>query len=269
MDIQNALFEYFLMQLDAEIIEAKKRADFDYGIREIGLDGQVIIEDDQSQYILKHATGNSSVELHNLKVDRGISWENAVAKLEAENNTGMFFKRKYCKLVYLGIKLIGFKHQMYQPFGVIYDPWKTENVYRHLEKISTAEAEILWKEQYEFSATKCSDLYTGIKCMSGIHCETGTRHVTYSIISGSLLSIWDKILVNIENPNGSVVRVKSGDLKFIGLQIDNKNVQRLHESILKCVQQQQEEGINADKAATTDPTVGMHYSQNDMYYDYL
>ena len=82
------------------------------------------------------------------------------------------------------------------------------------------EAQRYWEEQYNDSATVCSHAYWRGSCKKislGLPCEVGLRTRTYYVLSGSVLSVWNKVeRVLVMMPGGSqtkmqVIRLRTDD----------------------------------------------------------
>ena len=86
------------------------------------------------------------------------------------------------------------------------------------------EAQRYWEKQYNESATICSHAYWRGSCKKvslGLPCEIGLRTRTYYILSGSVLSVWNKVeSVLASVPNGTstkmqIIRLRTDDSERI------------------------------------------------------
>jgi hypothetical protein len=82
---QNALFHYFFSVLEYRISSAVKEGRYTDSITDL-FGAESLIESIKKEDIYKdHVTGATSV-VHTLRVDRGLSWESALAKLQSYNS---------------------------------------------------------------------------------------------------------------------------------------------------------------------------------------
>uniref|UniRef100_A0A182SDR2 Uncharacterized protein n=1 Tax=Anopheles maculatus TaxID=74869 RepID=A0A182SDR2_9DIPT len=80
VELQNRLFKYFTDTLEATIEQAKKRGRFDLGILDLGAAGENVTRIKLIRFARKHSTGIAPTELHVVKVERGMIWQEAIDK---------------------------------------------------------------------------------------------------------------------------------------------------------------------------------------------
>ncbi|BFG00136.1 protein strawberry notch [Drosophila madeirensis] len=80
VDLQNRLFKYFTDTMTAIIQQAKRGGRFDLGIVDLGAAGENVIRVRLIRFMRKHATGVAPTELHTVRVERGMIWQEAIDK---------------------------------------------------------------------------------------------------------------------------------------------------------------------------------------------
>ncbi|XP_014244664.1 protein strawberry notch-like [Cimex lectularius] len=257
VNLQNALFEYFTNTMEAIIESAKKSGHFDLGILDVAAQDENTKRLAVYKFFRKQLTGMTVTELHKVRVERGMTWAEAVS-LWTELKTvheGFYLSSQVRNgnneviLVQLenGISSIKKSFVKEQESYCIHRPnvglqLKRENlkfILKKFKKIGLEEAEHHWKSHYSASSSICSHSYwTGIckkSCFEG-ECDVGLRHRTYNILSGSVLSLWNSIENIVSTSSGSarlqVVRVKTseGD-KIVGTLIPSNSFQKLYDEL--------------------------------------
>jgi hypothetical protein len=242
--LQNALFKYFGDTLDAHIKQAKRSGRFDSGIMDLTSDQRKVDLVERQKYYIKHSTGMARIELHNVAVDRGMSWEEA-HNLWSQCTTpeegfyttqGEHMTRKGIMLAVADTSTRSFSKHIFR----IYKPntglqSKTETVSSlkdKARKLDMEKAKELWTELHTDAETKCAHVLWYGSCRranSRVPCDIGTRRRTYHVLCGSVLTVW--ALVERAAPHVArlqIMRFKYKDgLRVIGTQIPPNSVEPL------------------------------------------
>jgi len=216
---QNLLFKYFSDTLAAIISQAKRTGRYDQGILDVGMTQEDHVELVKTHtFVRKHATGTAKIELHVLQVERGMSWEAALARNseltgadegfwlshQVRNNKKTAIlalmdessrklksnvaadKRKDAKLFYV-----------YRPnTGQQVKQETLSELKKKYKYVSPDECEPHWNAQFKSSAKVCSHAYWKGNCKNrtlGLECEVGVRRKTYNVLTGSVLSVWTAV----------------------------------------------------------------------------
>ncbi|KAL7728457.1 hypothetical protein ACLKA6_005214 [Drosophila palustris] len=255
VDLQNRLFKYFTDTMAAIINQAKRSGRFDLGIVDLGAAGENVIRVRLVRFLRKHATGVAPTELHTVRVERGMIWQEAIDKYaDLFNEYEGFYTSHHLrnqKRTAILVVLIeqqstrGFsgsadadssgKSQKKKPRSKkeimcqIYRP-NTGLQVRHeslaelekkYRKVSSEEAEPHWTEQYDASVHTCSHAYWNGNCRNvslGNDCEVGLRQRLYHVLAGSVLSVWGRvehILNTRSNSKMQVIRMKTTESEKI------------------------------------------------------
>lgn len=243
VQIQNYLFQYFTDTLAATISEAKRLGRYDYGIQDLGARGEEVKLESVQKYSLKHATGMAPIELHTVTVDRGLSWADAVAKLGDDANANEGFYVNYrSDAVSLVKYALGEKYQTFRPnTGLGGQLLTIVEIKRVSHKVTLQQAQYHWERQYSFSKDKCSHVFFKGSCASkaaGFACDYGLRQYTHNVLSGSVLSVWQKVegvmaRYTTKVRSLQVLRVKAGAVKIVGISIPKGCVRDLKDSLLQ------------------------------------
>lgn len=253
---QNLLFKYFTDTLEAIISQAKKAGRFDLGILDLGAGGDKVKKIRRNIFIQRHATGTASTELHTVSVERGLSWSEALEiwKELTGKDEGFFISNlvrnnhKNAVLVVadtqMGRRSKGDKidkdkyFRIYRPnTGLQAKHESLSEIKAKYKKASNESAQIHWEEQFDAAEKTCSHIYwygTCRRSMVGFHCEIGLRSRVYHVLSGSVLSVWNKVESVLSSVPGThsaklqVVRMRTEDgLRIVGSIIPSSCIQPL------------------------------------------
>uniref|UniRef100_A0A182JSX3 Uncharacterized protein n=1 Tax=Anopheles christyi TaxID=43041 RepID=A0A182JSX3_9DIPT len=261
VELQNRLFKYFTDTLEATIEQAKKRGRFDLGILDLGAAGENVTRIKLIRFARKHSTGIAPTELHVVKVERGMIWQEAIdkwAELGGEKE-GFYISQhprngKYNVILAIEIENSSKKKtltggsdvkskkeatlfQMYHPnTGLQFKHETLAELEKKYKKVLSTEAEPHWTQLYDASINTCSHSYWKGQCRNvslGQECEIGLRQRTYSVLSGSVLAVWARVENSLAARIGSqsrlqVIRLKTKEgAKIVGTLIPKNCVEQL------------------------------------------
>lgn len=276
VDLQNHLFKYFTDVLDTIIEKAKKSGNFDSGIADLGANGEKVIYIKLTRFMRKHSTGLAPCELHEVQIERGMSWQEASDKCaELADPMEGFYLSKSSKSKKTSAILVTISEDTTrkQQHTSSFEPKSSKSsiqcqVYRpniglqrrhdnlnEIEKkytwVSTEKAEIPWTEQFIASSNTCSHIYYQGTCRNktvGLDCEIGLKRRTYFILSGSVLSVWarvENILATTNSSKMQVIRLRTtSNKKIVGILIPKSCVIPLHQSLSRDAEKVDEKVFN-------------------------
>ncbi|XP_017154481.1 protein strawberry notch [Drosophila miranda] len=241
VEIQNAIFKFFLGNMYSLITQMKRTGRFDLGILDLDAHGASVTSLKLMRFTRQHATGTAATELHTVKVERGMSFEQALAKFRREAkdpHEGFYIlkqkrRNKNNAVLCLNGQMVNClvntrKESTPSPvFLQLFRPntgpqVKTENltsITQRYVKVPPEEAQMYWQHQYDTCLTKCSHSFWSRPCPNPTSCELGLRVRTYHVLSGLMLPIWGRIEKIIER-NGrriQIIRVKTDvNKKIVG-----------------------------------------------------
>lgn len=208
-------------------------------------------------FIHKHATGTAPVEIHTIRIERGISWTEALDKSYELNGEyeGFWIAYQYGKHVPLLAVSTDTNNNTSEKLFCIYKPnlglcpgrESLTSLKGNSRKVSAAEAEKLWKEQYERSLNTCSHVFWFGNCTyeaAGQKCEYGLRLKTSQVVCGSVLPVWSRLEKNLVDKNGKrsdrmqVIRFKTKDnVRAVGTLVYKGGVDALINELSKDAEQ--------------------------------
>jgi hypothetical protein len=252
--LQNLLFEYFTSTLSDIVSQAKKTGRFDLGILDVSDSGTGKIEQKPEQiFQSKHATGHGEIKLHELSVERGLSWKEAQEKeVELYGDHEGFYLSKQVRngkrVAILAVAEASVNKDTKEKKSALYSVYRPNTglqvkreILRELQskydKVDADECSTQWVDQYDNSENNCTHAFWSGKCKNrlvGNICEVGLRRRTYFVLSGTILVVWQKVesvLAACSHGNTiakmQVVRVRSGDLRIVGMLVPNHCVRHL------------------------------------------
>lgn len=253
VELQNRLFKYFTDTLNAIISQAKKGGRFDLGILDLGAAGENVTRVKLLKFIRKHATGTAPTELHTVRVERGMIWQEALDKYAdlISEKEGFYLShqlRNNKRTAILAVEIESItpqqqqqkkkdskpskKDMMFQVYrpntGLQLRPESLAEIEKKYKKVEMEEAESHWTQQYDASVNTCSHAYWNGNCRNvnmGQECEVGLRQRLYTVLAGSVLSVWSRVenilsMRSAVNNKMQVIRLKTteGD-KIVGTLI--------------------------------------------------
>ncbi|BDA48430.1 probable protein strawberry notch homolog 1 [Coccomyxa sp. Obi] len=217
MDDQEIIFKYFSATMDALIAAAKSTGRFEHGPINLQASGVSVARSD----IIHKEPGTGATTYHTiLNVNRGLSWEEAVAYRDAhvadteaagepaDRNVGFYVDRHVKdhgktghKFVILATRarrdLMVKRYRVQRPNTTLHPLWTayqvTEDNYR---RVSDKEAEKDWKFWYNYTEKHCTHGNNCAVLRRGDKCSYGMRIQKTELITGAVLPIW-KVLFDV------------------------------------------------------------------------
>ncbi|KAI9590456.1 hypothetical protein GQX74_008623 [Glossina fuscipes] len=236
VELQNRLFKYFTDTLAAIINQAKKGGRFDLGILDLGAAGENVTRVKLVRFLRKHATGKAPTELHIVRVERGMIWQEAIDKYTdlVSESEGFYIShqlRNNKRTAILAAEIeqpsqppatatntaTGKKSKekiqskkdimfhVYRPnTGLQVRHESLAEIEKKYKKVTSEEAEPHWTQQYDASV--------------------GLRQRLYYVLAGSVLSVWARVeqILAMRNANNKmqVIRMKTTEgEKIVGTLI--------------------------------------------------
>lgn len=96
-----------------------------------------------------------------------------------------------------------------------------------------------WEHHYEFSAKYCSHVFRNGSCKNqriGIECNVGMRRRKYTVLSGSIFAVWNRIEHVLKQQEfyhaPKVIRLKTTDgSKIVGVLVPDECVNEIIENL--------------------------------------
>ncbi|XP_017146196.1 protein strawberry notch isoform X2 [Drosophila miranda] len=203
VDLQNRLFKYFTDTMTAIINQAKRGGRFDLGIVDLGAAGENVIRVRLIRFMRKHATGVAPTELHTVRVERGMIWQEAIDKYADlfNDNEGFYLSHQLRNQKRTAILVVVLEHQpprnssssststtdadggssgsnkkksrskreimcqIYRPnTGLQVRHESLFELEKKYRKVASDDAEPHWTEQYDASVNTCSHAYWNGNC---------------------------------------------------------------------------------------------------------
>ncbi|KAH8325043.1 hypothetical protein KR074_003793, partial [Drosophila pseudoananassae] len=236
VEIQNALFKFFLDKMYSQILELKRSGRFDLGILDLDAHGASVKSIKLVKFTRMHATGSAATELHTVKVERGMSFEIAVAKFRKDarqDHDGFYVLKQLRRNKNSSILCLPapanptdppptspnkIRLQIYRPnTGPQVRLETLGSINNRYVRVSPEVARTFWLEQYDTCLNHCSHYFWNRYCPNPLTCEVGLRIRTYHVLSGLMLPIWDRIerIVERSGHKIQIIRVKTDVKKKI------------------------------------------------------
>ncbi|ALC44054.1 sno [Drosophila busckii] len=234
VEVQNALFKFFLNKMYSLILQMKRAGHFDLGILDLDAHGSTVSATKLIRFIRNHATGTAATELHTLEVLRGMSFEMALAKYKREarqSHEGFYVYKQErnsnnCAILCLNAQpdtpadteASKLSLKIYRPnTGPQVRPESLSAINQRFVKASLDAVQHYWDLQYSQCVNSCSHIYWNRRCPFGTKCGVGLRVRQYHVLSGLMLPIWDRIALIIEKDGRKIqmIRAKTVDNKKI------------------------------------------------------
>ncbi|XP_068140530.1 protein strawberry notch [Drosophila tropicalis] len=233
VEIQNALFKFFMDKMYSLILKLKRSGHFDLGILDLDAHGASVKAIKLIRFVRKHSTGTAATELHTVSVERGMSFEVALSKYRREGlydyegfyilqqnrhnkNSSILCLRAATDSTDKSANKLSM--QIFRPnTGPQVRTETVNSISSRYVKVPPETARLIWQHQYDVCLTRCSHVFWNRICPYKGGCEVGLRVRTYHVLSGLMLPIWDRIELIIHR-NGhkiQILRVKTDNNKKI------------------------------------------------------
>eukprot|EP00731_Ephydatia_muelleri_P023466 Em0015g1049a len=251
--LQNQLFSYFSDTLATIIQQAKKMGRWDGGILDFGASGEHVEIVESEEFVGDPAFGTATTQIHKIYVERGMSFSEAMQKLNTDYCPGEGF---YLSKRVRNEKQVAILVKISEPsskYFLVYRPntglqAKTEKLSDLTKKYIKAdepEAEKWWNHQYDTSLSVCVHAFWQGKCRlkvggAGI-CEVGLRRRTYHVLSGSVLGVWTHVEGVFARHTGhnnrmQIARVRANK-RLVGILIPTACVPDMRATLTRVAQQ--------------------------------
>ncbi|GAU91147.1 hypothetical protein RvY_03461-2 [Ramazzottius varieornatus] len=243
--VQNAIFQFFVDNLDHQIEEAKREQKYDLGTLELGRVGDEAVLKKRLHYTQKDKE-HSKTFVYHVVTERGMTWEDAVKHLDENpgERNGIYTveargDRPYI-LMAIEAKNTGFSKksksfEIYRPnTGRAAANWYLDELNGKGRIVNDrARAKTLWQVMYERTATKCLHQYLYGTCRT-YDCNHGTHKREDYVLSGSVLGIWrqlDAMFDKGTKPRMQIVRILFKAQRVIGVQVPLKSFHVINEAL--------------------------------------
>ncbi|XP_063396548.1 protein strawberry notch homolog 1-like [Mytilus trossulus] len=228
--LQNSLFKFFSNTLTAIILDAKRSGRWDMGILDLGAGEEKVSKKETKTFVGNAALNTAKTELNTVTVERGMSWTqvlNLYRKYSGEQDgfyvsaNDKFWKKTAILAVYHTTNKKKEKlYDVYRPnTGRQPHPESLTGLLKRYKKVLPDNAQKWWEDQYISSAVNCSHAFWKGNCKKtalGLQCDVGLRTRTFHVLSGSVLSVWNKL----ENVLASAPGGINSKMQIIRLKTD-------------------------------------------------
>ncbi|XP_008835403.1 protein strawberry notch homolog 2 isoform X2 [Nannospalax galili] len=237
---QNALFQYFSDTFDHLIQIDKKEGRYDMGILDLAPGINEIQEESQQVFLAPGHPQDGQVVLHKISVDRGLKWEDALARsLELTGPYDGFYvsykvrgNRTSCLLAEQNR---GEHFTVYKPnIGRQSQLETLDSLCRRFHRVTAEEARGPWESTYVLSLERCIHVTWNQRCrlaQDGRGCGQGLRLRHHYVLCGALLRVWGRVAAVMADVSSSsylqIVRLKTKDKKQVGIRIPEGCVPRV------------------------------------------
>lgn len=258
VELQNRLFAYFTKTLSVVVQQAKRSGRWDEGILDLGANGEAVNNLSVQTFMGNSTFGTATTELHTVSVERGMSWNESLQlrRSYTHPDDGYYLSHQTRNNKTTAILAIAQSRSKKKNVFSVYRPSTglqikqdtLEEIKKKYKKVSEAEAQSSWIEQYDSAAIQCSHAYWKGNCKRttlGLSCEVGKRQRTFHILSGSVLSVWSKVESVLAGQPGAnskvqIVRCRKSDgSRIVGCLIPSNCVPPLARALLTTDAQQE------------------------------
>lgn len=207
VDVQNLLFRLFTETMNKIIRRKKFAGQYDSGIIELNSDSGLAHSCEPTHYNLKSRSGTVSCSLWNIKMERGISWNQAETlykKSQADLDKRSGFYKKFnpitrINMIYLYVRdrregALPDLFRLYKPnMGLDPKPVFYETFRYSTKAENMRDIKSYWDRIYTQSERQCIHMCLYNTCsrvVAGMRCDVGLRYKTYTVMSGGVLTAW-------------------------------------------------------------------------------
>jgi uncharacterized membrane protein YgcG len=267
---QALLFGYFVDTHEGEVVEAKSRGTFDDGIVSLAAESIVVVPGFPRTIHRDRASG-ATTQLCQISIDRGLSWEGALAKLSdftklseegahevaPENGFWVSTYQKHaagtdkpwiiCTTEIWKTHMLGQRvFRCRRPYNSDSPSLSRETLVNNYRKLTAHElapggyATMVWNFWYEHGVLNCLH---GAKCrtkMAGLVCNVGKRKSIESLLTGAVLPVWQIVSQVVKRHSGAgkdkcalrVVRCEADNgQRIVGLHLGSRVIDELQETL--------------------------------------
>lgn len=243
--IQNAIFDLFTRITDRLICRKKIAGEYDAGILELNSASGKTRVDQPENFLIRTNSGFVRCTLRNIRYERGISWEEARAKLaeadEKDSRSSFYMGTNSVtksKSVILAIREGLDQFRIYKP-NVGRQP-KLEfysQVIDKFDKVDEATAERVWRFIYDATDSNCIHMCHFRSCKrleANMKCDVGIRHRLFCILSGGILTIWPYLEAKVPEATKriQIIRLRlDDDTRVIGPNIPQDYLDKVRRAL--------------------------------------
>eukprot|EP00268_Persea_americana_P026498 TRINITY_DN2591_c1_g1_i1.p1 TRINITY_DN2591_c1_g1~~TRINITY_DN2591_c1_g1_i1.p1 ORF type:complete len:1271 (-),score=272.64 TRINITY_DN2591_c1_g1_i1:376-4122(-) len=240
-EIQNRLFEFFIIIFDLLVRNARYEGNFDSGI--VDIKANIIERQGPPKTVHVDQLSGASTVLFTFTIDRGINWELATKLLADKQKGGLsgtndgFYesKREWLGHRHFLLAFEGSDSGLFKIFrptvGEALREMPLPELKSKYRKVPSLEkARNGWQEEYEVSSRQCMH---GPKCKVGSFCTVGRRLQEVNVLGGLILPVWGTIekalskQARLNQRRLRVVRIETttDNQRIVGLLVPNAAVE--------------------------------------------
>ncbi|OQV20491.1 Protein strawberry notch-like protein 1 [Hypsibius exemplaris] len=252
VELQNSIFQMFTLTMESLVDIAKREGRFEMGILELGFGSAEVVIDKKLTFEGKTPWTKAQTFLYTLAVERGLNWEDAKEILnEYDDKSSGFYLSNHVMAgkhtVSLAVRKSGQRDAnipAHRQLFCIYRPNSGmqlrhdtfEEVKRKGKLVTPEKAAKVWKDMYDNMSRRCVHSYWAGNCKAvkaGLQCDIGIRRRTYTVLAGSVLSVWPQIGEILYKKDGSSKRTQNvrvrlpNNTRIVGIIVPNGLVERL------------------------------------------
>ncbi|KAH3812323.1 hypothetical protein DPMN_140752 [Dreissena polymorpha] len=277
VDKQNMIFTYFTECMKLMIDNAKKEGRYSEGMLDISASSVEMVGTPR-EIFTKFNKGHTSTRLVELMIDRGMSWDQAVARADnySGKHDGFYVSRREVwgkKLYILATQKENSTHlfRIARPnTGLSYMDEEKSDLNLRYVLVDRAKAEAGWRELYEATRDSCVH---GAHCKNRDFCKVGSRCYSLHLLCGSIVTYMNALeatlnrnalKLNLSKTESSirVVRVKLNDgERVVGVRYPQILISEVEETLreqnaLEAVQLQQQRNMtNGDQLPSSQSSL--------------
>lgn len=251
VQMQNVLFRFFSDVLNSVIVDARRSGSWDLGILDLGTGEETVAVERTQIFVLPTVQTNAhplQVELHEIVVDRGITFSKALQLKDQSFNLddGFYISKEansFCSPPILALSSTTNVNmgnlrrneqlfRIYRPNTGLQQRHETlESLQKKFDKISYLQAQTLWENIYQKAVNFCTHAMKHGRCPlnSSQTCEVGLRSRRFFVLSGSVLALWSPMERILPEGKIQMIRIKTtatansqNSLKIVGCIIPKR-----------------------------------------------
>jgi len=235
VDVQNAIFDYFMALFDCIVRLCKNEGTYDNGTMDLGAGSDVVSKADTKVFQGLQSGMPFEVLLHRVQIDRGMSWNDvtAIAKIHSK---GIFVYNLMPKTNRMSVYFVYAMENSNCWYVVRPNMGRIQKhgsmaqfIANHRRFSNLEDAKQAWEYQYEATKTMCHHKFS----LGNEHetCEIGRRIRTYYVLGGAVLSAWKAVEAAIppkkHGGHIQIVRIPTDHEKLVGVLVAPQTVNSL------------------------------------------